>query len=151
MPEMLRTLIAELKALRPIVWVLAAAAFVMAVFLYMHQDWRLHERLYEKGMHAEGVVTAKDVVGGKTVEYSFRVGEKSYRGQSTAGYGNPSFAALSLDDQVIVFYLPEDPSVSTMGDPKLRVEDQHRWMAWALILFLPGVVSALASELKKHG
>ncbi|MBI3553077.1 MAG: hypothetical protein HY077_11230 [Elusimicrobia bacterium] len=148
---MLRTLIAELKALRPIVWVILLCSALMAAFLYKHQDWRLHQTLYERGIHTQGWVTGKDLIGGRKVEYAFRAGEKTYRGTGEAGYGNPPFASLSADDQVLVFYLPQAPEVSALGDPKLHNEDQHRWMGWGLVLFLPPFLLALAAELKRHG
>ncbi len=148
---MLSTLIAELRQLRPWVYLSALTVAVLSIFLYFHQDWRLQQRLYADGAHTSGWVTSKDIVGGKKVDYAFRVGERLYRGTGVAGYGNPSFSQLMMDDTVLVFYLPKDPSVSALGDPKEHVEDQHRWMAWALVFFVPSLLMALRAELKGHG
>jgi hypothetical protein len=146
----LAKLISELRAVKPFVWGVVAVLALTAAFLYKHQDWRVSQKLYENGAHAEAVVTGKDF-DTERFEYAFRVGERSYRGSGTGGYGNPSFAELHVDDPVVVFYLPADPAVSEPGDPKLRVEDQHRWLAWSLILFVPLAAALLAGELKRHG
>jgi hypothetical protein len=147
---MLRTLISELRALPRFVYVLLLAAVFAGVFLATHRDWRLYQKLYNHGVHTTGWVTSKDIMGGRNVDYAFRVGEKLYRGTSASGYGNPPFADLRLDDSVLLFYLPSDPSVSALGDAKQHIQDQHRWMAWAMILLLPAFGLALAGELRRH-
>lgn len=149
--EKLGILIRELKALSPFVWVGVAGVAIIGTLLYTHQDWRLYQQLDNEGLHAQGWVTDKDIVGGKNVNYAFRVGDKVYRGTGTGGYTNPSFPELSPDDPVLVYYLPRDPQVSGLGDPALRVEDQHRWEAWGLVLFVPLFLFALRAELKSHG
>jgi hypothetical protein len=146
----LAKLIEELRAVKPVVWAVVAFLALMGAFLYKHQDWRVSQKLYEQGVHAEGAVTAKDF-NGERIDYAFRSGEKLYRGSGTAGYGNPTFADLHVDDPVVVFYLPADPSVSEPGDPKLRIDDQHRWLAWSLMIFVPLAAILVAGELKRHG
>lgn len=148
---MLRTLIAELRAVSPIVYAILLGLVLAGAFVATHQDWRLYQRLADDGMHVQGWVTGKDLIGGKRVDYAFRLGDKTYSGSSVAGYGNPPFSELKTDDEVIVFFLPKDPAVSALGVPKEHVDEQHKWEAWALILLLPALAIGVFGELKRHG
>lgn len=148
---MLRTLIAELRAVNRFVWAGLLLLGLAGAFVKTHQDWRLYQRLDDGGMHVMGWVTGKDLIGGKKVDYAFRVGEKTYSGSGAAGYGNPPFSELKTDDPVLVFFLPKDPAVSALGIPADHVVEQHKWEAWMLIFLVPTVIAAIFGELRRHG
>lgn len=126
---------------------LAAAAF-MGAFL-LNSDWPKYRRLMDHGAGTDGRVTDKGLGGGREVHYAFMVGGRPYSGSGRAGYGNPEYEQLSVDDEVVVFYLPQNPDVSCLGDPKEHLRDQNRVISLALLAFVPVLLLALARELRR--
>jgi hypothetical protein len=128
---------------------LAAALLLTAGLLYRQRDWPRHWRLYKHGVAASGWVTGKSDGPDKLVHYAFATPLKTFTGSGEADYGNPSYDALSPDDQVVVYYLPENPDVSCLGDPKARLREQHAAMVWILLPGLAAAAYALRGELKR--
>ncbi len=126
----------------------AAVALALAVALW-RLDWPLYRRLHEQGTPADGWVEAKDLHGGRTVEYAYTVGARTFTGTGTAGYGNPEFQDLSPGDRVLVFYLARDPSVSALGDPELRLRQQNRIIFISLLVAAAALAAVLGRELAK--
>lgn len=78
-------------------------------------------RFYElkrHGQQAQGVVTNLIPNNHREVDDSFVVNGRSHAGRGVAGYGNAQFRAITLGYSVIVYYLPEDPTVSCLGIPQ---------------------------------
>ncbi len=125
-----------------------ACGLILAVVLG-GRDWPRYRRLQERGVGTDGWVTGKDLLGRRKVSYSFEAGGRLYSGAGIPGHGNPGFAELSVGDRVIVFYLPKDPEISSLGDPKELLRDQNRAMALALLAFLPVLAWFLSRELRK--
>jgi hypothetical protein len=131
------------KTLAGLSGVAALGAFLLS------SDWPKYRRLMDHGAGVDGRVTGKGLVGGRKVHYSFLVGGRLYSGTGRAGYGNPEYDQLSEDDEVIVFYLPKNPDVSCLGDPKEHIRDQNRVMSLALLVFTPVLLLALGRELRR--
>ncbi len=151
MKAMLRTLLEELRQAGG--WrlgVVAAGALAAAVLLY-RSDWPLYRRLRENGVHADGWVTLKGLGAPDAVSFSFEAGGKTYGGTGKAGYGNRQFNELQPGDRVLVFYLPQDPSVNCLGDPSEHLRDQNRAIAVPITLFAIGLFVFLARELQRQG
>lgn len=127
--------------------VIALAAALASIVA--RQDWPRYSRLKAQGVGTDGWVTAKGLNGRGKVNYSFNVADRLYSGVGRSGYGNPEFDELSAGDKVIVFYLPKDPDVSVLGDPKEHLRDQNLVIVFCLALFTPVLVWALSRELKK--
>lgn len=87
---------------------------VMCVFLLGFTA--AYRRLAAHGAATRGWVVRKDAAQHQTVHYAFRAGERTYSAAGQPGDGNPSFHALQVGDSVLVFYLPENPAVSEMGE-----------------------------------
>lgn len=97
-------------------------------------DWPKYQRLKARGVWVEGWVTAKGLGEKDSVSYSFLVGSKLYSGEGRAGYGNPAFPSLAVEDRVIVYYLPQNPDVSCLGVPMELLREQNRVMAWLILI-----------------
>jgi hypothetical protein len=76
--------------------------------------------LAERGRFTPVVVTALEANNHQQVRYSFRVQDRIYTGLDGTGAGTPPFERLSLGDTLPGAYLPEDPSVSGLGDVATR-------------------------------
>lgn len=129
---------------------LACLLAAAGVFAYSHRDWARAERLRRTGMLTTGRVTGKSDAKRRQIYYAFDTPRKMFTDVGTGGYGNPDYDHLEEGDPVIVYYLPEDPDVSCLGDPGDRVRDQHNTLMWVL---LPGFALggwALSRELRRH-
>ena len=99
-------------------------------------------------MAAEGWVTAKGLDGSRLVNYSFMVGQSLHSGIDKAGLGSPDYDSLGVDDDVIVYYLPEDPDVSSLGDPKDHLRAQNRYLLLGLLACVPVLWISVRRELR---
>lgn len=124
----------------------ALAVAGLAVFGWI-SGWPKHRALHRRGVGVTGWVTAKDPVKKTRVEYAYEAGGREHAGEGRAGYGNPEFDELEPGARVAVFYLPEEPSVSVMGDPKEHVREQNKVLIWLLLLGIPAVWLAVRREL----
>ena len=131
---------------------LSAALLVLAaigILLARPFDWPRYRRLQERGVGAEGWVTALDSGRRPVIYYSYLAGERAYSGVWRSAYLAPEPGELSVGDRVIVIYLPEEPARSCLGDPKELLGEQHKVILWCLLVFLPLMIWALARELRK--
>ena len=120
------------------------------LFAYRHRDWGRYERLRRAGVFTTGRVTGKSDAKLRQVYYAFDTARKMFTDIGTGGYGNPEFERLETGDPVLVYYLPDDPDVSCLGDPSDRVRDQHNTLVWVLLPGLALAGWALSRELRRH-
>lgn len=80
---------------------------------------RTFYKLSHRGVATQGTVSRLEPENHRTVYYEYEVGERSYSSadQGGAGAGIPDFERLTVGDAVQVYYLPEQPSVSCLGNP----------------------------------
>jgi hypothetical protein len=129
---------------------LALAIAAVGFVAYTHRDWVRYERLSRSGVMAQGWVTGKSDARQRKIYYAFTTPRKTFTDTSTGGYGNPPFEALGENDQVLVYYLPEDPDVSCLGDPSDRVREQNIALIWMLLPAAAVGGWALSRELRAH-
>lgn len=124
----------------------AAAALLVVVSPF---QWPKYRRLMTEGTWTNGWVVSKDAKRGRKVYYAFTVSEREYSGIGRAGYGNREFDELGVGDRVVVFYLPKDPDVSTLGDPAEHLREQNRVILLGVFLAVPGIFWAVRRELAR--
>jgi hypothetical protein len=90
-------------------------------------DWVRHYRLLKEATHTEGTVTAREPKNHNVAHYEFEARGKRYRSVGQGGGG--------VGEKVKVFYLPDDPTFSTLKSPG---EDL------AFMIVAPIVLSTLA-------
>lgn len=128
-----------------------AAALAGAASWLRREDWPKHLRLAREGVPGTAVVTAKGLGARDAVHYTYWAGGELHSGVGRAGRGTPSFDRLDVDDDVLVFYAPAQPDLSTLGDPREHLRSQNRLIALGLLLALPAAFWSLARELKRAG
>jgi len=99
-------------------------------------DFGFYYRLLQYGIATFGKVTAKEPDNHATVRYSFDVDSKTYFGGGSAGFGTSSFDELKVGDDVLVVYMPNNPSVSCLGHPKALLKDDLTFVGLATV-FVP--------------
>ena len=128
---------------------LAAAVGLAAAFRIGAFQWPHYRLLQERGVGTDGWVTALDLGRSPRIYYSFRAGDRQYSGVWREAYKNPEPGELAAGDRVIVFYLPQDPDVSCLGDPKELLRDQNRIMSLFLVGFGSAILWLVGKELRR--
>ena len=81
-------------------------------------EWPKYQKLSRDALKTVGRVVGKEPSNHNFVRYSFEVDHMLFAGIGNAGGENPSFDELKVGDSVIVYYDPEDPNRSFLGNPK---------------------------------
>jgi hypothetical protein len=148
---MLETLREELKqAGGKRLAVVALAGLAFAVYV-ARSDWPFYRKMHEQGRPVDGRVVLKGLGAADAISYAFDVQGRTYEGVGKPGYGNKDFADLNPGDHVLVFYIPQDPSVHCLGDPVEHLRDQNRAILTPLVLLCGVLFWALSRELKRAG
>lgn len=103
------------------------------VVIVAGSDAIFYYKLLRHGVTTSGTVTAKEPQNHATVRYSYYVNSEAYQGAGSAGFGTPSFEEISVGDEVLVVYMPNDPSVSCLGHPKGLLKDDLTFVGLAAI------------------
>lgn len=132
---------------------LAAAALLLAAGagIYSRRDWAVYWALQRRGLPSEGWVTATEPLGPGTVGYAFYAGRVLKTGVSEPRRAGLDPAEYRVGDRVVVYYLPERPSVSVLGEPRDYLRGQEMLLIWALLVFVPFTLWALAREIRRAG
>ena len=90
---------------------------VFALIATQFLNWFEYRHLAQVGIKAVGRVTAKEPENHNFVRYTFQVNGKSYDGIGSAGGENPEFEELRIGTNVNIYYDPENPDFSFLGNP----------------------------------
>ena len=91
------------------------------------------------GVMSSGIVLSLEPGNHQTIHYSYRVDDRTYKGFGDLGFGNPPFESLRAGDSVTVYYRATDPSVSILGDPVTRLNNEIESVLGAMLL-LPSIL-----------
>jgi hypothetical protein len=100
---------------------------------------RKQYHLANRSVQATGHVTAKTPELHQRIDYSFEVDHKAHSGFGDVSYrGGAAFDELQVGDQVEVFYDPENPSISILGNPGIQLRSGTK-----LVLFVSLLISTV--------
>lgn len=93
-------------------------------------------RLSRHGVVTQGTVTGFEPENHRTVHYTYEVDGRFYSAaqQGGAGRGNRDFEYLTVGDSVQVYYLPEDPGLRCLGNPRAGLANELIPLALAIVL-----------------
>jgi hypothetical protein len=94
-----------------------------------------YRKLVAGGSSALGKVTGLEPSNHRFVDYSFHANGRPFAAKGSAGFGNPEFEHLSVGQAVTVTHLPNDPSISCLGDPRLLLRNEEQTILGMIILF----------------
>ena len=135
---------------RSMIVLYAVLACLLAIIVGPAAGLPIYWRLLNAGRATPGTVvrTACDAHG--SVFYRFTVAGRQYAGHGNAGYGTPECRQLRENDQIVVYYLPADPTVSQPGEIDERWKNQLVFFVLAVIVFPAFIVSVVWWRLPRH-
>jgi hypothetical protein len=110
-----------------------AGALLIAIGLGGMNMPRLYP-LMRRGVKTCGTVTSFEPNKHRTVHYSFQAQEKSYSGTQSGGEEMVSFSNCNGH---VVYYLPEDPYVSCIGNPAPMFNNEAPSILLTMLTFPP--------------
>lgn len=94
-----------------------------------------YEKLAAKGIKAENAfVTAKEQENHQFIRYKYNVNSEFYEGIGSAGNGNPRFSEIENGDKVLVFYDPDSPEISILGNPQIMFQREQDTVYFASLI-----------------
>jgi len=118
-----------------LLWVGAWILFATWILLFLGRDSLKYYTLVRSGDTTEARVIGKEPDRHRGVRYEFSVKGQTYTGVGRAGFGNPDFDFLKVGDQVLAYYLPDQPSVSCLGRPGALLRNDSIPLLLAAFLF----------------
>jgi DNA-binding transcriptional regulator of glucitol operon len=113
-----------------IAWLVLALLVAVALG---RQEWIGFYRLYRHGAAAPGLLlSGPNPQYGNAITYSFAVGSQTYTTSRT--YLGSGLQPGTPGSSITVFYLPENPQVSCVGDPKGWLENETVAIGFAVLL-----------------
>jgi hypothetical protein len=112
--------------------------FIFALFFFGESVFALdgvkYLRLAKLSRETRGSVISKEPDNHFFIRYSYQVDGQAYQGIGSAGRGNPSFEDLNLGDPVRVYYDPENPNSSLLGNPSQQFASISRGVIFTTLL-----------------
>lgn len=124
-----------------VVWLLVFAA----IALIGRQPWMNYYRLSQRGATVTGIARASKP--DLKVEYSFELNGRSYVG---LGRRQINGSEISPGSQVLVHYLPDNPNVSCLGDPKKLFKTESLVFLASDLVFSAIIVGLLAFQARRR-
>src|SRR5437867_7932565 len=80
-------------------------------------NWPSYRRLAARGVTGQGEVVELLPKIHNTVRYKYQVRGQTFQGQMQSRQPNPSLDQLRVSQAVVIYYDPEHPEKSVLGDP----------------------------------
>ena len=123
------------------IWLIMAVVIVIGVGSL---NWVSYRRLVTRGVSTSATVLELLPNNHNTVRYEYQVAGRTFRGRMQSWGPNPPLEQLSVGQVVIVYYDPEQPGESVLGDPKPIFKNETISIALAAVVFPSILVFALA-------
>jgi hypothetical protein len=81
-------------------------------------DLRRYRRMTTHGIEGKAIVTELLPENHQTLRYEYHAGDRTFHGQMQSWSPNPPLARLKVGQPVVIYYDPEKPEDSVLGDPK---------------------------------
>lgn len=116
-----------------LLWLVGAS--LPAILLYPINMPRLRP-LAAKGIQTCGTVTSFEPNSHQEVHYFFSANGKTYSAAQQGGKGDQrnALACPASSDGVLVYYLPDSPEISCLGDPKRLLENEETSIGLAMVI-----------------
>src|SRR5436190_6982616 len=117
----------------------AIAWFVLACLLgiFLSQlNWVAYLKLMRRGLRTEGTVIQAIPEMHGTVRYSYEAGGRKYEGQTQPTMPNPPIDRLKPGAVVTIYYDPQTPEKSVLGNPNLLFRNETITIV-LVVLLLP--------------
>jgi Protein of unknown function (DUF3592) len=105
-----------------------------------------YRRLSDHGVAVTGSVTRLEPRNHQFVGYSYEVSGQAFTGTGNASRGNPNFALLRVGDDVHVWYLPDRPNESCLGNPDSLLKNETTAVLLGAVFAPTFILGALAAR-----
>ncbi len=107
---------------RRLVAVLVASTVLVGAIATVVFEIPKYVQLINRGILTEGSITELQTLNHGSVIYQYQVGEHTFGGGGHAGDIYKKFDELRLGQKVAVFHDPENPEVSSLGEPEKHLK-----------------------------
>jgi len=129
-------------------WLLLAAVFAIGIGSL---NWPAYHRMALQGVLGQATVIELHPEFHNTVRYEYCVAGRTFRGQMQSWGPNPELQQLSVGQPLVIYYNPEHPEASVLGDPKPILKNETQSVALAALLFPTFIVLVWAwRSSRKH-
>ena len=87
-------------------------------------NWPAYRRMVARGVSGKATVVELLPKNHNAVRYEYRVADHSFEGQMQSWQPNPRFAQLSVGQPLVIYYDPQHPAESVLGDPKPMLQNE---------------------------
>jgi hypothetical protein len=104
-----------------ITWLLLAIVIAVGIGSL---NWPAYRRMAARGISGKATVLELLPRIHNTVRYQYEVSGQTFEGQMQSWQPNPPLEQLGIGQSVIIFYDPEQPATSVLGDPKPILQNE---------------------------
>jgi len=98
-------------------------------------NWLSYRRMAMRGVLGRATVVELLPQIHNTVRYEYHVGERAFQGNMQSWPANPPLEPLSVGQSLVIYYDPEHPEDSVLGDPKPIFKNETISIALAAVEF----------------
>jgi hypothetical protein len=98
-----------------ITWLLLAIVIAVGIGSL---NWPKYRRMAARGISGKATVVELLPKIHNTVRYEYAVGGQTFHGQMQSWQPNPPLEQLGVGQSVVIYYDPQRPEASVLGDPK---------------------------------
>ena len=113
-------------------WLVMALAIAVGIGSL---NWLSYRRLAVRGVSGRATVVELLPKNHNTVRYEYQVAGRTFQGQMQSWQPNPPLEQLSVGQPLFVYYDPEHPEESVLGDPKPIFKNETISIALAAVGF----------------
>lgn len=107
-------------------------------------NWPAYHRLVEVGVSGQASVLELLPKIHNTVRYEYHVGGHMFEGQMQSWQPNPPLEQLRVGQPLVIYYDPQHPAQSVLGNPKPMLQNETISVALAAIVFPSFIVGTWA-------
>ena len=104
-----------------ITWVLLAIVIALGIGSL---NWPTYRRMAARGVSGKATVIELLPKIHNTVRYHYEVGGQKFEGQMQSWQPNPPLEQLGVGQPLVIYYDPQRPEVSVLGDPKPMLRNE---------------------------
>ncbi|MBJ6726358.1 DUF3592 domain-containing protein [Geomesophilobacter sediminis] len=104
-----------------VTWMICAS---VASYLLAQKYWVSYYRIANHGVSEKAIVLQLLPENHNLVRYSYKFGDKTFEGMRGSFPPNKSFNNLKVGEEVTIYFDPQHPETSLLGDPKAIFKDE---------------------------
>jgi hypothetical protein len=118
-----------------IIYKLIISVFFLIVFFFICSNCLRFYLLDKHGVLVKAQVLSIEPNNHEQVYYSYKADSKYFNNIGSAGFGNPDFKMIMPGMELKAFYLPNEPEISCLGNPKFLFKNELTACLLVLIVF----------------